>query len=128
MAQAGDKLSHLPLMWRGGAVIATFTKGLPNSKPVWHVLISVQVSRQFFSVSDVVLWINSNISSKAIYNSLSPLWKYVFRQTVHVIWSNHIAGVHGAHNFLEDHYVIAERSLQMVLELLSAWNKESILV
>lgn len=52
------------------------------------------------------------------------VWNYVFRQTIHNIWINHTSGIHGAQQFLEDPYAIVERSLRLVIELLSTLELE----
>lgn len=50
---------------------------------------------------------------------ISPLFWAICLDTIYVLWTNHTVGIHGANIFLEDHRVIAERSLRNMLKALS---------
>lgn len=97
-----------------------------NAMEVWNILLPPGVSRSFFVVADVIMWISRYLVLNSGYPRFPLMWVYVFKQTIHLLWINHTTTTHGANHFLEDPYAIAERCLKNVLDLLSIWNREFI--
>lgn len=63
----------------------------------------------FSNEVDVVRWCCQNILKLRSPSLNVPHWGYVFHQTIHVIWSNDTAGLHGGKFFTNDPYTIAKR-------------------